>query len=192
MRPLKFWNAIMLLFALTCFGGSASARYLQSDPVGLQGGINPYVYVENNPLSYVDPTGLVQWSGKVLSGGAYAGGAELYTLKSECINGWSAVVQVRAMGYSYGRGITFSGSKATFRDDFSYINPAVFNGPYGKASAGLAWGIGYGFNEVILGGAQSPGSWDWEAGIDASAGVTTGTSKVVYEKFEKCDCEKQK
>jgi RHS repeat-associated protein len=47
-------------------------RYIESDPIGLAGGVNTYAYVNSNPLNWVDPFGLTQedvnWAQEVLRG----------------------------------------------------------------------------------------------------------------------------
>ena len=40
---------------------SSLGRYIQADPIGLEGGDNPYSYVNDNPLAGMDPTGLRQY-----------------------------------------------------------------------------------------------------------------------------------
>lgn len=36
-------------------------RCLESDPIGLQGGVNTYLYANANPIGYVDRKGQLAW-----------------------------------------------------------------------------------------------------------------------------------
>lgn len=91
------------------FYDPSTGRYLETDPPGLEGGLNTYGYVSGNPLSNADPLGLAEWdvfgSGSV---GAVAGvgvGAkgEWYILESKCdATGKKYRISVVAAGPSAG------------------------------------------------------------------------------------------
>ncbi len=47
-----------LYYNLNRYYNPELGRYMEPDPIGLEGGLNPYSYVANNPINMVDPSGL--------------------------------------------------------------------------------------------------------------------------------------
>ncbi len=46
---------------------AVTGRYINRDPLGYADGLNPYLYVHNNPINRIDPLGLWDWGWKALA-----------------------------------------------------------------------------------------------------------------------------
>jgi RHS repeat-associated protein len=124
---------------------SAIGRYVQSDPIGLDGGLNTYAYVDSAPLSATDPLGLVKWKGTVFFRGAGPAAFDIYTLTSECKCGVSYVVRVRTTAAGLTRGAAWAGQLVEFQDPFDCPDPYMLSGDYFNVGLAVSGGLGVGF-----------------------------------------------
>jgi RHS repeat-associated protein len=111
-----------------------SGRYIESDPVGLEGGVNTYAYVGNNPLTRIDPYGL--WS---FSFGAYAGVGGAILIGQDPSTGQWFYGGRLGIGLGGGASFDYKGKRPSGDDGSScghgttygdFINAGVSVGPY--------------------------------------------------------------
>ena len=188
-----------------------TGRYVESDPIGLNGGISTYGYVGTSPLMWKDSSGLVKWKGTSKSFGLGAGfiaaSAFLYDLESQCVHGRKAKVVVSAGGLGLGlevKGLPGFGavlSDVLLDDHLPDIYPENLTGLFFNAGAGITfgeWSAECGVSEMggefnILGvPATTPFHFrDMCSGknIGYAAGISAllGKSKLLKVKWEPCD-----
>jgi RHS repeat-associated protein len=181
---------------------SNTGRYIQSDPIGLGGGLNTYAYVGGNPVSGIDPLGLMEWNGTSLSYGAgwgYVGVMRQdYQLWSDCVAGSRTFAAVTATygaldeGLGFRRvGANYSGENVTFEDDNGLMiaDPDVFNGDAAIVGVSAVIGVGPALQRTTLGRATTGWSLGASFGFDASAGLASGTSVVTASGVHGCGCK---
>jgi len=105
----------------------AIGGYVQSDPIGLQGGLNTYAYVDASALAYADPRGECPWC---LVGAAVGAGLNIWQQLQQNGGNWSQI-QVQQVGFAAAAGL--------------------LGGAFGTATIGLRFGWNVVANTVASG-----------------------------------------
>jgi RHS repeat-associated protein len=172
-----------------------TGRYVQGDPIGLEGGLNIYLYANQSPVFNIDVDGRkIIWTGSMWGGSAIGGaGAAFYryALTSECKCGKQISIKGSVSSVAGGVGFTYtlSGGAASFYDYKDCPDPGAANGGFGMIAVSSVGGIGKSCAKITLGHLFSDFSCSNAKGVDLSAWVYIGASLVTNVEIKDC-CEK--
>lgn len=182
-----------------------TGRYIESDPIGQFGGPSTYGYVSSSPFTHLDPSGLVQWRGKIHYGSASIGVPKvkwltggtwvrvMLDLESTCTNGKAIKVSI-ASSQLFGPDVSVGPDTNVLGDVFlddGLKELAVENlvGKFGVT--GKMTGVGRASGTVVAGDGH---------GTFTATGIVTGGfnysgegESLAWSGFrpKNCDCEGQ-
>jgi hypothetical protein len=190
-------------------------RWLSRDPIEEAGGPNRTAFMENSPVVFVDPLGLLRWEGSASSvgGNYYYFGVHYYDydLWSECYRGADGCcyiqwVKVRAFVFSFGPGLGIDLTGISGGQE-----SAIFTTPNGEGWEAFRGGIELEkaleinfssksaalYSSFFIGSAKYEGTAvvDFnQSSFDLSVGLTVIVKSLGYSFAElksiyQCDCE---
>jgi RHS repeat-associated protein len=148
-------------------------RFLSQDPLGLLPGPNRYIYANNNPVLFIDPSGALFGIDDAIAAGIGAIGGIAGTFINDVVTGERHSWQDYCGAAAGGAAGAWAGYNATV---LSGGNVVVGGAVGGAVSSAVNQGVTYGLNEAT--GVEQD-AWDWgnffgEVAVGAGIGGLTG------------------